>query len=337
MRGLTDSKRGTIRSLSWWIYPVTLLFVLLVWVMFMVWKDLFGWFSEFWPMAVTMCFGSFVAGSTPAGGGAVAFPVFTKLLEVPTPVARTFSLMIQSVGMTMASLFILSRKIEVSWAAVRWCLPGGILGLLVSFYGPTPPDPYPRLIFTIVIVVFGVALTISHYGMRWRPNLGDSSRLKGFGNHLHILFVGVIGGYISGLIGSGIDLLGFIALTLAYGFHERLAVPTTVIIMASLSVAGAILFGFSGHSTALEAFPYWLVCVPVVAIGAPFGAWFVSKIDREILIVFVLCLIVLEATSTVVILGLSAEMGMIASIVAVLSAAYFYGMIRHRSSESVKP
>ncbi len=51
-----------------------------------------------------MVFGSFVAGSTAAGGGAVSFPVFTKLLHIPADEARTFGLLIQSVGMTMASV-----------------------------------------------------------------------------------------------------------------------------------------------------------------------------------------------------------------------------------------
>ena len=62
--------------------------------------------SHHWESAFTMIFGSFLAGSSPEGGGAVAFPVFTKVLEVPAQVARTFSLSIQAVGMTMAALII---------------------------------------------------------------------------------------------------------------------------------------------------------------------------------------------------------------------------------------
>ncbi|MEZ6091362.1 MAG: hypothetical protein R3C05_25760 [Pirellulaceae bacterium] len=52
-----------------------------------------------WPIAPTMLVGSFIAGSTSAGGGAVAFPVMTLLFGVAPPVARDFSLMIQTVGM----------------------------------------------------------------------------------------------------------------------------------------------------------------------------------------------------------------------------------------------
>ena len=35
--------------------------------------------SDYWFMSVTMCVGSFVAGATSEGGGAVAFPVMTLL------------------------------------------------------------------------------------------------------------------------------------------------------------------------------------------------------------------------------------------------------------------
>lgn len=321
------------KGLGWWLYPLVLMLVVTIWAIGVTAIQAWHLFGQFWQMSVTMVFGSFVAGATPAGGGSVAFPVFTKLFEVPSATARTFSLMIQSVGMTMASLFILSRKIQVSWPAIQWCFCGGVVGFLISYYGPSPSDPYPRLLFTILVLVFGVALTISHYGMRWRPRLGDDSRLKGLANHVHIVAVGILGGYVSGLIGSGIDLLGFTVLTLAYGFHERLAVPTTVIVMAALSLFGASFLAAVDHPTVTEAFPLWLVCVPVVAIGAPFGAWFVSKIQREVLIVLVLLLIVLEAVTTTLLIGFTKSSGLMAAIVAIFAAGYFAWMIRIRGGK----
>ncbi|MEM1296369.1 MAG: sulfite exporter TauE/SafE family protein [Verrucomicrobiota bacterium] len=322
------------RGLGWWLYPLVLLIVVSGWAILVTAIGAWHLYAELWQMAVTMVFGSFVAGATPAGGGSVAFPVFTKLFEVPSTTARTFSLMIQSVGMTMASLFILSRGIQVSWPAIRWCFAGGIGGFLLSYYCPGPSEPYPRLLFTILVVVFGVALSISHYGMGWRPRLGDDSRLKGLVNHAHIVAVGILGGYVSGLIGSGIDLLGFTALTLAYGFHERLAVPTTVIVMAALSLFGASFFAIMDHPTVEKAFPLWLVCVPVVAIGAPFGAWFVSRIQREVLIVLVLLLIVLEAITTTILIGFTKSSALSAAAVAVFAAVYFAWMIRLRGGEN---
>ncbi len=63
-----------------------------------------------WYYPATMVVGAFVAGATPEGGGAVAFPVLNIFLSVDRVLARDFSLMVQSIGMTSASLLILSRK-----------------------------------------------------------------------------------------------------------------------------------------------------------------------------------------------------------------------------------
>lgn len=60
-----------------------------------------------------MLFGSMVAGGTSMGGGAVAFPVLTKLLEVPPHEAKVFALAIQSVGMTAATLTIIAMQIKM--------------------------------------------------------------------------------------------------------------------------------------------------------------------------------------------------------------------------------
>jgi uncharacterized membrane protein YfcA len=87
-----------------------------------------------------MVFGSFVAGSTPQGGGAVAFPVFTKVLEVPADVARTFSLSIQAVGMVVASIIIVlaERKIEIKPIVVSGS--AGIVGFLATLFLLGEPD-----------------------------------------------------------------------------------------------------------------------------------------------------------------------------------------------------
>ena len=55
-------------------------------------------------IALTMAVGSFVAGGTALGGGAVAFPAMTKVLAIEPVTAKTFSLAIQSFGMSAAAL-----------------------------------------------------------------------------------------------------------------------------------------------------------------------------------------------------------------------------------------
>jgi hypothetical protein len=81
-----------------------------------VWGFLFANFNDFaflgshWHYPAIMALGAFVAGLTPEGGGAVAFPVLSVFFSVDRVLARDFSLMIQSIGMTSASIFVLTNK-----------------------------------------------------------------------------------------------------------------------------------------------------------------------------------------------------------------------------------
>ena len=91
-------------------------------------------FKDFWPISLTMTLGSIVAGATAEGGAAIAFPVFTKVLHIPAPDARTFGLMIQSVGMTMAAVMIFSLRVHVLKRVILWVLFGGIFGQVIGTY-----------------------------------------------------------------------------------------------------------------------------------------------------------------------------------------------------------
>lgn len=97
----------------------------ITWLGFLGIKDAFYHLIHYWEITLTMLFGSIIAGATSIGGGAVAFPVFTKLLHIAPHDAKIFSLAIQSVGMTAASLTIYFRKIPVEWRIIRWGSLGG--------------------------------------------------------------------------------------------------------------------------------------------------------------------------------------------------------------------
>ncbi len=88
----------------WFITALGLWFIL-----FNLLNDL-QFLADHWYYPVIMILGAFVAGVTPEGGGAVAFPILNIFLSIDREMARDFSLMIQSIGMTSASLFILTHK-----------------------------------------------------------------------------------------------------------------------------------------------------------------------------------------------------------------------------------
>jgi uncharacterized membrane protein YfcA len=81
-----------------------------------------------WPMAVAMVAGSYVAGSTPMGGGTVGFPVLVLLMDLPATLGRDFSFAIQAVSMTSASIYILCSRQELEWPMLKAALPGALIG-----------------------------------------------------------------------------------------------------------------------------------------------------------------------------------------------------------------
>lgn len=181
-----------------------------------------------WEAAVTMIFGSMVAGGTSMGGGAVAFPVFTKLLHVPLNEAKVFSLAIQSVGMSAASLTIVAMKTKVEWRFIRWASLGGVLGIIWGsfFLAPVLSPEVIKMSFTMIVTSFGVVLLALNRTQR-RRNLV----ITFWGNQERVIAtaVGMLGGVISGLLGSGIDIFCFSVMVLLFGLCEKVSTPTSVI------------------------------------------------------------------------------------------------------------
>lgn len=120
-----------------------------LWALGMTVGDRWHLFATEWFMTVTMAIGSFIAGATSEGGGAVAFPVMTLLFKIPPAVARDFALMIQSVGMTSAGITILLTGIPIERRGVLWGSLGGTLGLVLGleFVAGHISAPYAKMLF----------------------------------------------------------------------------------------------------------------------------------------------------------------------------------------------
>lgn len=328
-------ERGAERGLPrrFW-YPLALAIVYLVWLTYMLLTDSWGLFAEHWPVSVTMSLGSFVAGATAEGGAAVAFPVFTKVLSIAPTTAATFGLLIQSVGMTMAAVVIVARRVPILPRIILWVSLGGVAGQLVGTYLISLASPYSKILFTFVATVFGVALVISRWVLKWQPyktlpRWTDKSRMV-------FLAVGLFGGIFAANTGSGIDMLTFIVLTLASGIDEKVSTPTTVVIMGINSVVGAFLHGVVNQDIGIAG-EYWLVAIPIVVFGAPLGAYVASKAHRDHIIWFLLLLITIELVSTIILVPFSSTAITVTAIAVVVCGIWFWAMLhyRHRSVDAV--
>ncbi|MCB0188633.1 MAG: sulfite exporter TauE/SafE family protein [Caldilineaceae bacterium] len=308
---------------------MALLLVYLLWTNHMLLANRWYIFADWWPMSLTMVLGSFVAGASAEGGPAVAFPVFTKLLQIPAGEARTFGLMIQSAGMTMASVVILTRRIKVLPGVIGWVSLGGIVGMVVGSLFVQIPLPYPKILFTFVTAAFGVALVLSRWALKWQPH--NDFQLDSWPRCLIFATIGLIGGIFAANTGSGIDTLTFIVLTLAFGINEKVSTPTTVVIMGLNSVIGFLVHGVVMQDIGIV-WEYWLACVPIVILGAPLGAYVAGKVSRDAIIYLLLGLITLELVTTIILIPFTPAMVIFTWITVAVCAIWFAAMLvyRHR-------
>lgn len=303
-------------SVRSYLYPIALGLLLAIWAGGMHLAGRWGVMAEHWEMSLTMVLGSFIAGSTPAGGASVAFPVFTKLLDIQSQDAALFGLMIQSVGMTMAAIFIVSRRIPFYPVAYRWAATGGCLGVVPALLFLRVPAPFPKLLFSCVALVFGGVLFWLHWKSKAR-DLPDSQSWT-LARKRNLLLTGFVGGLLASQLGSGADMIVFIAMIVAYGLDPKRSIPTTVLTMATVSVIGFLTKLAFQRDEIGVVWDYWLACVPVVAIGAPLGAHVLSKLPQRTVIIWVLSLITLDVASTLLVVPLnSARIGFMGAVLLV--------------------
>ena len=164
-------------------------------------EQAFGNLSAHWETSLTMVFGSLVAGATSLGGGAVAFPVFTKVLGVSPHDAKVFSFAIQSVGMGSATLIIIFARIQVDWRVIRWGSIGGFTGMAlgIDWLSRVLPSDMVKLSFTLMLASFAVTLFLLNLNPRGHhllmPRWGAPERVG-------IFAAGFLGGMISGMVGG---------------------------------------------------------------------------------------------------------------------------------------
>lgn len=278
-----------------------------------------------WEAAVTMIFGSIVAGGTSMGGGAVAFPVFTKVLHVSPHDAKVFSLAIQSVGMSAASVTIVAMGTKVEWRFIRWASLGGVFGIVLGsvFLAPVLPSDVIKMSFTTMVSSFAVVLFALNQTRR-RPKLA----IPFWGNRERAvsLVAGMWGGIVSGLVGSGIDIFGFSILVLLFGMCEKISTSTSVILMAINAVAGFILHKYVIGDFVEPILGYWLAAVPVVVVGAPIGAMLCSLLKRKTIVRILIGLISIELISSLLLIPLNATLICSALFVFILFSSIYYWM-----------
>jgi uncharacterized membrane protein YfcA len=274
-----------------WIWFLWLVCFYGVWSWLVFGQDRWEVAQAHWPIALAMAAGSYVAGSTPMGGGTVGFPILVLLFGLPATLGRDFSFAVQSIGMTSASIFILARRQPLAWAMLKGAVIGSLIGTPVGIYFVAPyiPELWIKIVFAVVWASFGVLHLYrldeiaAHTGMtefdeRWDFKVG--------------LWIGLLSGAtVAAVTGVGIDMVLYAMLVLLARADLKIAIPTSVLIMAFTSVLGISIKIFH-IGVQPGVFENWIAAAPIVALGAPLGAFMVEIIGRKSTLLFVALLCV---------------------------------------------
>ena len=284
-RPRSETPRGSLRPFVAW-----LVLFYMVWVGIILIGDHGDTLREHWGIVVAMLCGSYVAGSTPMGGGTIGFPILVLLFQEPATLGRDFSFAIQSIGMTSASIYILCRRLPLEWAILRSCMLGSLIGtpLGIVLVAPHVPGLWIKMIFAVVWASFGVL-----HLRRTRDicgNVGETPAAHAFDRRTGWWTGLLAGAGVASVTGVGIDMVLYAVMVLMMRADVKVAIPSSVVIMAFTSVVGVLTKTMWGGFQP-GVYENWLAAAPIVALGAPLGAVVVARVGRQstLMVVAILC------------------------------------------------
>ena len=220
---------------------------------------------------------------TCAGGGAVAFPVMTLAFNVKPSIARDVSLMIQSSGMTAASFTIFFMRVKIEVITLGCCFVSAIGGVIFGLHviDPLMPPDVKKMAFVSLWFAFAFVLFL----LNRNPNRKVYDKIPDMKPWKIgvLILVGFIGGTFSAWAGSGLDLCVFSVVTTLFRVSEKIATPTSVILMGTNSVICVFWRAIVLEQVETEAWEFIGVTFPIVTIGAPLGSLLGTHFHREVL------------------------------------------------------
>ncbi|TMS35631.1 hypothetical protein L596_002991 [Steinernema carpocapsae] len=268
----------------------------------------FSLYPSHWHMPVTMILGATVAGMTSEGGGAVAFPVMTFVLHIDPTTARDFSLMIQSIAMSLSLFVVIFMQIQIEWRAIVLATVGAVPGVISGFtvFDPLFSGPQKKMMFVSCWCAFAISLWI----LNRQKKRTTYAKIPEFSLWKAVVLVatGFVGGVLNSMAGSGVDICTFSVITLLFRISEKTATPTTVVLMGINSVIAMYWRAVMMGDIAQLAWDYLKVTIPVSVTFAPLGSFLGSHFHRLVLAVFIY---VLEAAALVGFLFTGPSLGLL--------------------------
>lgn len=223
------------------------------------------------------------SGMTSVGGGAIAFPVMSLVLKEPPGIGRDLAMSLQSVGLSSASFSIFFMRVHIEKHALLLNLAGSAVGVVfgLELVDPNLTPAMKNMGFSSIFFGFAFALFLVNWKSK-RTMVNNIVNLNWW-KRCVLLFTGFCGGIFTSFAGSGADICMFSVLTLLFKVSEKVATPTSVILMAMTSLVGWFWRSLVTQTMPLTSWEYLLVVMPVVVVGAPFGALIGTHFHRLVL------------------------------------------------------
>jgi uncharacterized protein len=288
-------------------------------------------FTDNWFMTIVMIFGSLIAGASSEGGGAIAYPVMTLIFDIEPNIARNFSFAIQSFGMTSAAIWIFLSGIRIEKTYLLLAGLGGLAGIVIGSWliAPFVIPAYAKMMFVSFWLSFGIALWVVNF-TKGRISTDTLPVLTGI-QKTELVVVGLAGGIFSSIFGNGLDICSFSYVVLKYGLSEKIATPTSVILMASNAIAGFFIQGAVLQNMQPEAIGYLLVCIPVVIFGAPAGAYTINKFGRHSIAVLLILIIVVQFITAILVIRPGSALILFSAGIFTFGILFFFFLTRAHS------
>lgn len=207
-----------------------------------------------------------------SGGSILTVPVLTYMLGQETKVAIAGSLMIVGVISLFAAIPY-ARQQMVKWrTVVLFGIPGMVGAAAGAWAAHYVSDAIQMLIFALLML-------IASYLMLKPVELKGAEREHKERSLNQIIIDGFVVGFVTGIVGVGGGFLIIPALVLLGGLSMRLAIGTSLVIIAIKSFAG-----FAGYLTVLDALELsldWYVVMVFSVIGI-IGSWLGHRLGSEL-------------------------------------------------------
>jgi uncharacterized membrane protein YfcA len=220
------------------------------------------------------------------GGSILTVPVMVYILKIDPVLATAYSLfVVGSTSLVGAGTYMKKGLVDYKTALV-FAIPSFIAVFLTrKFLVPALPDPLFTLGEAIItknigiMVFFAVIMLAASYSMITEKKGGDAVEGEVKFNFPMIALEGLVVGVITGIVGAGGGFLIIPALVLLAKLPMKLAVGTSLLIIAAKS-----LIGFLGDvSTQTIDWQLLLIFTSLSIVGIFIGSALSKKINEQVL------------------------------------------------------